>query len=331
MHHFGSRWRLACAFGLALALVTAAGICAAEEPLKISYVPGNAIYWDIDAAIEKGFLRDEGFAPQTIVFQNSPQSIQLLIAGEVHLAGAQPEVLLLAVKNGAKGFSVIAAPADRPDWLLLGRPDIKTIADVRGQYFGTGGLQVGENWWTWRFLARSGMTAKDVSTVQVGTSALKFAALQRGAIAFTVLFQPTAQQAVGLGMNTLYKFYDGEAFPSILYSVGDAWAMDNDHGKRLSRALVRAHAWLYDPANRDEALAVLRKYTKRDTDILAPVYDLYFRHFGANGIYSRDGAVDTAGMDRVVRLMSEFDALPPGAMLSPGQYLLPTNEGGLSR
>jgi ABC-type nitrate/sulfonate/bicarbonate transport system substrate-binding protein len=315
-------------FGAFLALVVLAGGAAAQDPLKISYVPGNAIYWDIDTAIDKGFFRDEGFAPEIIVFQSSAQSIQLLISNQVQLAGAQPEVLLLAIKNGSKGFRVMSAPAERADWLLLGRPDIKTLADVRGKFFGTGGLQVGENWWTWRLLAMNGMSPKDISMVQVGTSALKFAALQKGSIAFTVMFQPTAQQAVALGMTTLYRFADGEPFPPILYSVGEAWAKEAAHGERLSRALMRAHSWLHDPANRDEAIAILRKYTKREEAIAAAIYDLYF---GPNAVYSRDGAVDAASMKSVIGLMFEYGALPADLTLGPDQYLLPKAYGGMAR
>lgn len=313
---------------LAALLSLACGHGRAAERLAISYVPGNAIYWDIDVAIDKGFLRDEGFEPEVIVFQSSPQSIQLLIAGEVHLAGAQPEVLLAAVAHGSRGFAVIASPADRADWFLMGRPDVKSFADVKGTFFGTGGLQLGENWWTWKLLARHGIAREDVSLVQVGTSALKFAALQRGSIAFAVLFQPTAQQAAALGMTVLHRFSDGDPFPSILYSVGERWAAQDQHGRRLSRALVRAHQWLYDPGNRAEAIAILQKHTKRDPDILAPVYDLYV---GPNGILSRDGAVDTASVDRVVAVMAEYGTVPKGATLTPSQYLLPKDFGGLAR
>ena len=256
-----------------------------------------------------------------------PNGTATLISNQVQLAGAQPEVLLLAIKNGAKGFRVMSAPAERADWLLLGRPDIKTLADVRGKFFGTGGLQVGENWWTWRLLGKNDMSQKDISMLQVGTSALKFAALQKGSIAFTVLFQPTAQQAVALGMTTLYRFADGEPFPPILYSVGEAWAKEASHGERLSRALVRAHAWLHDPANCDEAIAILRKYTKREEAIAAPIYDLYL---GPNAVYSRDGAVDTASMKSVIGLMSEYGALPPDLALGPDQYLLPKAYGGMA-
>src|SRR5580704_3399212 len=192
-----------------LAVFLAAGSLHAQdkrpEKLVISYVPGNAIYWDIDTAIEQGFFKDEGFAPEVVIFQSSPQSIQLLVAGEVQLAGAQPEALLAAVVHGSKGFAVISSPAERPDWFLVGRPEIKTLAELKGKFFGTGGLQLGENWWTFKALAKAGLAPADVSMLVVGTSAQKFAALQRGSIAFTVLFQPTAQVAVAEGMSVLYR------------------------------------------------------------------------------------------------------------------------------
>jgi ABC-type nitrate/sulfonate/bicarbonate transport system substrate-binding protein len=310
------------------AMVAGSGVRAAEDPLRLSFVPSNAIYWDIETAIDKGFFRDEGFAPEVIVFQSSAQSIQLLVSGQVQMAAAQPEVLLLAVKNGAKGYLAMSAPAERADWLLVGRPDIRGLADVRGKFFGTGGLQVGENWWTWRVLAGVGISPQDISTVQVGTSALKFAALQKGSIAFTVLFQPTAQQAVAAGMTTLHRFSDGEPFPPILYSIGEAWAAEARRGERLSRALVRAHRWLFDPANREEAIAILRKYTKREPEIAAPIYDAYF---GDHGSYSPDGAIDATNMQQVIALMTHYGALPVGAISSTGQYLLPKALGGLAR
>src|ERR1700730_6877254 len=151
-----------------------------HDKLVISYVPGNAIYWDIDVAIEKGFFKDAGFAPEVVIFQSSPQSIQLLVAGEVQLAGAQPEALLAAVVHGSKGFAVISSPAERPDWFLVGRPEIKALADLKGKYFGTGGLQLGENWWTWKALAKAGVAPADINMLVVGTSAQKFLGPQRG-------------------------------------------------------------------------------------------------------------------------------------------------------
>jgi hypothetical protein len=36
-----------------------------SRPAPAGEVPGEAIYWDIDVAIEKGFFKDEGFAPES--------------------------------------------------------------------------------------------------------------------------------------------------------------------------------------------------------------------------------------------------------------------------
>src|SRR5216684_2160235 len=59
------------------------------EPLAMSYLPGNAIAWDLDVAMDKGFFKAEGFEGKPVVFQNAPQSAQMLITGEVQLGTGQ--------------------------------------------------------------------------------------------------------------------------------------------------------------------------------------------------------------------------------------------------
>src|SRR6266700_7378242 len=97
------------------------------EPLAMSYLPGNAIAWDLDVAMEKGFFKQEGFEGRPVVFQNAPQSAQMLITGEVQLGTGQLDPFLLAFRGGARDIAVIAAPADRPDWFINVRPEIKSI------------------------------------------------------------------------------------------------------------------------------------------------------------------------------------------------------------
>jgi ABC-type nitrate/sulfonate/bicarbonate transport system substrate-binding protein len=110
--------------------------------------------------------------------------------------------------------------------------------------------------------------------------------------------------------------------------VAASWAQQGDHGRRLAQALRRAHDWLYDPANRAEAIAILQKYTKREPALLAPIYDLYI---AKDAILSRDGAVIVADVDKVIAQMAENSAIPKGTIVSPDLYLLPKEIGGLSR
>jgi len=306
-----------------------AAACAQElEPLAMSYLPGNAIAWDLDVAMDKGFFKAEGFDGRPVVFQNAPQSAQMLITGEVQLGTGQLDPFLLAFRSGARDIAVIAAPADRPDWFINVRPEIKSIADLKGKFVATAALQVGETWLAAKWLGEQGLRPQDFSFLVVGTSALKFAALQRGSVAAAIMFQPLAMEAQLTGYSTIYRFLDGKPLPPVLYVVNRQWAAQKDRGKRLSRAIVQSHKWLLDPGNRNEAIAILQKYTKRDAAVTNAVYDLFI---AKDKLYSADAAVDTAGVDTEIATMIEKGVLPPGTTILPRDYMLPRELGGLYR
>ena len=203
------------------------------EPLAMSYLTGNAIAWDLDVAMEKGFLKAEGFDGHPVVFQNAPQSAQMLITGEVQLGTGQLDPFLLAFRSGAREIAVIAAPADRPDWFINVRPEIKSVADLKGKFVATAALQVGETWLAAKWLGEQGLKPQDVGFLVVGTSALKFAALQRGSVAAAIMFQPLAMEAQLTGYSTIHRFLDGKPFPPVLYVVNRQRAAQKDRGKAI--------------------------------------------------------------------------------------------------
>jgi hypothetical protein len=110
--------------------------------------------------------------------------------------------------------------------------------------------------------------------------------------------------------------------------VNRQWAAQRERGKRLSRAIVQSHGWLLDPGNRNEAIAILQKYTKRDTAVMDAVYDLFI---AKDRLYTADAAVDTVGVDTEIATMIEKGILPPGTTISPRDYMLPRELGGLYR
>ena len=68
------------------------------------------------------------------------------------------------------------------------------------------------------------------------------------------------------------------------------------------QAIQRAHAWLWDPGNKDEAIKILAKYTKRDDAILDAVYQEYFV---TDKIYGRRGEIEMDGLQRALADMAE--------------------------
>jgi ABC-type nitrate/sulfonate/bicarbonate transport system substrate-binding protein len=308
--------RRAFAAGLAIAGVARPAILRAAEPLTVGYVPANAIHWGQSVAIEKGFYGEVGFAAEVAVMQSSPHAIQMAISGGFQVAASQPEPFVAAVQRGATMLGAISAPMNSADWGLVGASSVRSLADLKGQVIGVSSQRTSESSLTDRLLAAQGFAKGDVSYLQVGTSPAKIAALQKGAIGAAVLFEPCAEIAIRQGLPLLARYRTMRSCPPGLYVVNQTWATRGDAGRRVAHAIQHAHAWLWDPANKAEAIRILAKYAKigettGDT-VLAAVYREYFV---TDRIYGRDGAIELAGLQRALDDMASegevFKVAPP--------------------
>jgi ABC-type nitrate/sulfonate/bicarbonate transport system substrate-binding protein len=297
------------------------------EPLVINYTIPNAIWWNIDVAIDKGFLKDEGFAPEGTPFQISPQAVQLLVSKSVQVAVIQPEAVMDANLKGA-GLAAIIQTETRPDWYLVAPSDSAGWSDIKGKNVGFSSLKVNEVWLTEKLLSAHGLGKADWTALQVGVTPLKFAALTKGSIAAAPLFQPGAQLAIKQGLKPLARYDELGDCPPSLIVVDKSWAAENKRGARFVRAVTRAHQWLYDAANRAEAEGILTKYTKVDPDIAHQVYEVLFI---TDKIYSRDGAIDMKGLKAALQLVADAGELRAAKLPDPESLILPVELGGIRR
>jgi ABC-type nitrate/sulfonate/bicarbonate transport system substrate-binding protein len=321
--------RASIGVGIAVGLLVS-GIAQAQDkalqPLAINYTLPNAIWWNIDVAIDKGFFKDDGFAAEAIPFQNSPQAVQLLVSKSVQAAVVQPEALMDANLHGA-GLAAIAQTESRPDWFLVVSPAIKDWTDIKGKNIGFSSLKVNEVWLTEKLLSAHGLSKTDWSALQIGITPLKVAALSKGSIAAAALFQPGAQQAVDKeGLKPIARYDELGDYPPSLVVVNRAWAGENRNGIRFGHAILHAHQWLSDPANRPEAQDILAKYTKVTPDVARQVYEILFI---TDKIYSRDGAVDLKGLGRALQLVTDAGEIAAGKLPAPESLVLSAAEGGL--
>lgn len=310
----------------AAATIARPALAAAAQPLTISVVFGNSIHWVIFAAVEKGMFKDEGFEPNVQPLQSSAHSVQMALSGDFQLATSQPETFVAAVEQGATDLAAMTAPMNRSDWVLVGARNITSVAQLKGTAIGLSGLRNSEGWLTDRLLASQGLKKGDYRLTIAGTSPAKVAALEKGGIGAAVLFQPSAEFAIKQGLPVLARFDTMRAYPTIFYIVKKSWAGTDQSGMRASRALQKSYAWLWDPANRAEAIQILAKYTKREPALLETVYDDYFVK---TKLYSRDGKVDLAGFTSVLTDMAEDGAVFKVAP-SPAKFMLAPDLGGLS-
>ena len=209
-------------------------------------------------------------------------------------------------------MAAIASPTNENDWVLVGSNEVKRMEDLQGKTIGLSSLRGSEAWATTRLLDASGVKRNTYNYVVAGVSPAKVAALTRGAIGAAVLFQPSAEAAVRQGLPALATYGSLRSYPTVLYVVNREWAAKGESGKRVAAAIRKAHAWMWDPANRKECEAILSKYTKRDASICETVYKNYFIDAP---FYSKTGALDIEGLQRVLDDMAEdgavFTKAPP--------------------
>jgi ABC-type nitrate/sulfonate/bicarbonate transport system substrate-binding protein len=288
--------------GLAVAGIARPALVRAAEPLTIGYVPANAMHWVQSVAIDKGFYAEVGFAAEAATMQSSAHAVQMAITGGFQIAASQPEPFAAAVQRGATVLGAISAPMNAMDWGLIGASTVPSLANLKGEVIGVSSLRAGDAWLTTRLLGAHGFRKGDVSFLQAGTSPAKVAALQKGAIGAAVLFEPWAEIAIQGGLPLLARYDRMPAYPPSLYIVNRSWASQGDAGRRVAHAIRRGHAWLWDPANRAEAITILAKYAKADATALAAVYGDYFV---GRKLYGRDGAIALAGLQRALDDMAE--------------------------
>ena len=290
----------------ATALVAAPSIARANEPLVIGAVPANAVHWVQCVAHDKGFYREVGFASDLQQIQSSPQAMQMAITGGYQLATSQPDTFIAAFSRGATQLQCIASPTNQNDWVLVGSPEVKKLEDLKGKTIGLSSLRGSEAWATTRLLDATGVKRDSYNYVVAGVSPAKVAALTRSAIGAAVLFEPSAEAAVRQGLPALATYGALRSYPTVVYVVNKDWAAKGDAGKRIAAALRKAHQWMWDPANRKECEAILAKYTKREASVCETVYK---RYFVDSEFYSKTGAVDLEGFQRVLDDMAQDGAV----------------------
>ena len=280
-----------------------AGPATAAEEMRITFAAPNAIYWDTDVAIEKGFFKEQGFDVKQVALVTSVAAAQQLISGSTNVAGGSPEPIIQAYMRGEKDVGLLSAGCNKIDWTFVVTPDIKTLADLKGKKIGVSSIHGGESTLVRQMLDQAGLKyGKDYTYIQIGISPLKYAAMAKGTIAGAALFQPSGFLAVSKGMKELVDMSKMPSYPFPVFAVSRTWAAANKHGERVVAALQKAQKFIHDPANRKEATAILTKYTKTSPALAEKTAAFYL---GPADIYNTDSKIDRKGLERLVDIMAE--------------------------
>ena len=124
-----------------------------------------------------------------------------------------------------------------------------------------------------------------------------------------MLAQPADFKAQEEGYRLLGYTTEND-FQFTTYVTRRSWAEQNrDKVQRFLRAMVAAHRWLHDPANREQAVEIGMQAFRSSRADTERTWDLYYVQ-NAGRVMPRDAEVNLAGAETVVRTLAEMGEIP---------------------
>ncbi len=246
-----------------------AGCAGAPRPqarqVNLIVFPGG-FNWPIWVAQEKGFFVTNGLKVNVTATPNSVFQLTGLIEGKFDVAMTAVDNLV-AYREG-QGEARIDGPdlvavmgADNGFLRLVSIPEVKSYNDLRGKTVSVDARTTGYAFVLFELLDRAGLREPAYRVERAGGVLQRFAALMEKKHAATLLISPFEVQAEAKGFNRLANAADVLGrYQGLVAGVRSGWAQANrDAVVGYIRAYTQALDWLYEPANREEALGIFLK------------------------------------------------------------------------
>ena len=249
------RKTLTIALGLAVSL--AAGIAnAAQAPLKVGYSdwPGF-VAWQV--AIEKGWIKQAGLDVAFEWFDYSA-SLDAFAAGKLDGVLATNGDTLVIGAGGGKGVMVMATDYSSGNDMVVAKPGIKTMKDLKGQKVA---VEIGlvDHLLLLNGLEKAGMTEKDVTLVNSKTNETP-QVLASGQVAAVAAWQPSSGQAMK-GVPGSQPIYTSAQAPGLIYDVltvsPASLAAHKAEWVKLIKIWDRTVHYINDPKTQDDAVKIM--------------------------------------------------------------------------
>lgn len=216
MRSIGSFIRIAAVIALAMFAAVASGprAMAADGPLKVGYSdwPGW-VAWQV--AIDKGWFKEAGVDVEFVWFDYSA-SMEAFGAGKIDAVTVTNGDTLVMGAGGSKGVMIMLTDYSNGNDMIVGKPGLKTLADLKGKKVG---LESGlvEHLLILNGLEKAGLKDTDIEIVNVKTNDTP-QVLSDAGISAIGAWQPVAGQAMK-GVPGARPLYTSADQPGLIYDV----------------------------------------------------------------------------------------------------------------
>jgi ABC-type nitrate/sulfonate/bicarbonate transport system substrate-binding protein len=262
-------------------VVMALAYAQAPSNLTVNVFPGG-FNWPSFVGQEKGFFERNGIS---VTLQPTPNSVAQMTG----LSEGKFDIAMTAIDNivayvEGQGEAPIGPQpeffafmgTDSGFLSLVTAPEVKKVVDLKGKTLSVDARTTGYAFVLFDILRRTGLTVdKDYMVERAGGMAQRWDALREGKQSGTLLSTPFNILARDQHFNQLVQAtkvigpYQGN-----VAATRRSWARDN-RAKVIGfiRGYAQAVDWLYNKANRDEAIKILLKNVQMPPEVAQRSYD----------------------------------------------------------
>jgi ABC-type nitrate/sulfonate/bicarbonate transport system substrate-binding protein len=306
------RFALIAAFSLA-------AFCAHAEDtkLRVSIFP-DAQYLALFVAQDQGFFKKRGLEVEIAFTPGSPALREGLANGSHQIAHAAVDNAVAMIEV-AKADAVIVAGGGNGATELMVRPEINSIADLRGKTAVVDAPNTAYALIMYKMLAMKGVQRAEYKVLPAGGCPQRLDAMRKDpANAFSMLYPPCTVLAEKEGFRSLGAGIDvvGPYQASGIF-VMRPWAKANaDTLVKYIQAVIEGYRYAVNPANKMQAVASLSSHLKIDADtaVKSLVYEI-----GPKGALAKDARLNMEGFKNALSIRAEIEGGNAGA--EPTKYL----------
>ena len=259
-------------------------------------------------AKKKGFYTEEGLEVDTPVIA-SDVAIKAMVGGsEIDYTTSWGSSIRAAVQGVA--IKAVVAELGRTPHILVTRPEIKSVADLRGKKIGVASVGGTIGVLAGLALKKAGVDPeKEVTMVAIPDSATRLVSVRTGIVDASVIDPAFAVAAEKEGLSLLVRFRDVVDIVMSGVITTDKRIKENpDQVMRVVRATVKGCKFVKDPANRAEVVKIMTDEFKLAQDVADKTYDLGIDTVTEDGI-AREEAVQT-DIDLSLEALKRQDRVP---------------------
>jgi len=251
------------------------------DKVIISYSSRSYAFLPAQVAVVKGFFKDENLEP-LLIQMRSQVTVPALLSGEVQYTLSFGNIIGSAMAG--LPFKILAVLTDKPLHSIIARPEIKTIAELRGKRIGSQRIGGSDQLAAEAILQAKGIDIKDVQFITLGgDEPVRTEMLRKGLVDAICSVPPGPVRLAREGYNILGGPKDLKiGSPISAVAVTDTRLKTHrEETKKVLRAVLRGLRVMHE--RRDDTIAIMSKWLSQSADVARDSYDSILPSFSIDG------------------------------------------------